>query len=120
MDVIHKISPSMLKDVWTTNTPFGLVVVWESRYPEDRKDRNRYVVSLDGSLELRILADFERDGFLSGPALQKSEAIARAKTLATLAAATQNPRCTVDPVLNARCRARFFAMARLWGMTETR
>ena len=119
MEVVHKLSPSMLRDVWSVNTPFGMVVVWESFSTEDRGQRDRYVVSLDGSLEIRTIKTFSEDGFFSGTVgFWKSEAIKRAQDLAKLAAATQHPLHASDPILAARRRAQFFALAKLWGVIE--
>jgi len=95
---VHVPSQSMFRDVYNLNSPHGPIIVWESLYPEDTESKYRYVVTLDGAFNRRVLDWFSVTGWFSDIANTKAECIAEADGLFKLSEATQNPQCKADPV----------------------
>ena len=90
MNTKYLLAQEMVRDVFNVNSPHGPIIVWESLYPQDAKQKYRFIVTLDGTPSKRVLAAFETDGFLSDVGFTKAECITQAKRLAELSAATQH------------------------------
>ena len=85
VDAVYVPHQTMVRDVWSVNSPKGYVIVWESLYPEDRNHRDRFIVTVNDCFNRRVLDWFSTCGWFCDVGSSRAEAIAEAKIMQRLA-----------------------------------